>query len=359
MISKGIINLNKPENMTSHDCVNVLRRLTGVKRIGHTGTLDPMATGVLPLCIGPSARVAEYLEMDFKKYRCTLVFGLETDTQDIWGKTISDQREELKIRQKKVTLITEEKITEEKIYNIVKDFDGLITQIPPKYSALKVNGKKLYEYARAGEEVEIKSRQVYIKDFTVNNIDLEKMTLGFDVTCSKGTYVRTICVDIGHKLGVTAAMSSLIRLESGLFTVENAVTMDQLMAIRTSEDVRDPNTGRYIEYGRADEDKFKKFLLPTDFPLIYFGEFNLPEERAGWFVTGGHVAVSEGTIISEPVYKKEEPPFKIREEYKRAYKMYTFKNKKKIFLGVAFYNTTYNKLVADKIFLRGIEDADF
>ncbi|MBK5246711.1 MAG: tRNA pseudouridine(55) synthase TruB [Peptostreptococcaceae bacterium] len=354
MISKGIINLNKPANMTSHDCVNVLRRLTGVKRIGHTGTLDPMATGVLPLCIGPSARIAEYLEMDFKKYRCTLVFGLETDTQDIWGKTISDEREELKIRQKNDALITEEKIN-----NIVKDFDGVITQIPPKYSALKVNGKKLYEYARAGEEVEIKARQVYIKDFTVNNIDLEQMTLGFDVTCSKGTYIRTVCVDIGHKLGVAAAMSSLIRLESGAFTVENAVTMENLMSIRISEDVRDPDTGRYIEYGRADEEKLKQLLIPTDFPLIYFGEFIILEDRASWFVTGGHIAVSEGTIISEPIYKTEEPPFKIREEYKKAYKMYTVKESKKIFLGVAFYNTTYNKLVADKIFLRGLEDADF
>src|SRR5665647_3554912 len=126
MISKGIINLNKPANITSHDCVNVLRRLTGVKRIGHTGTLDPMATGVLPLCIGPSARVAEYLEMGFKKYRCTLVFGLETDTQDIWGETVSDEREELKIRQKNEALITEEKIN-----CIVEEFNGLITQIPP------------------------------------------------------------------------------------------------------------------------------------------------------------------------------------------------------------------------------------
>lgn len=356
MISKGIINLNKPANMTSHDCVNVLRRLTGVKRIGHTGTLDPMATGVLPLCIGSSARITEYLEMDFKKYRCTLVFGLDTDTQDIWGKTISDEREELITRQKKAPFMTEEKIM-----NCVKDFNGLITQIPPKYSALKVNGKKLYEYARAGVEVEIKSRQVTIKEFTVNNIDLDQMTLGFDVTCSKGTYVRTICVDIGHKLGVSAAMSSLIRLESGAFTVENSVTIEQLMAIKTSEDVRDPVTGRYIEYGRADEDKLKQLLIPTDFPLIYFGEFHIPEDRALWFVTGGHIGITEGTIVSEPIYKITEPPFEIREEYKKAYKMYTFKKneKTKKFLGVAFYNTTYNKLVADKIFLRGLEDADF
>jgi hypothetical protein len=135
--------------------------------------------------------------------------------------------------------------------------------------------------------------------------------------------------------------------------------MEHLMSIRTSEDVRDPDTGRYIKYGRADEEKLKQLLIPTDFPLIYFGEFIIPEDRASWFVTGGHIAVSEGTIISDPIYKMKEPPFVIREEYKKAYKMYTIKDMKKIFLGVAFYNSTYNKLVADKIFLRGLEDADF
>ena len=354
MITKGIINLNKPANMTSHDCVNLLRRLTGVKRIGHTGTLDPMATGVLPLCIGPSARVAEYLDMDFKTYRCTMVLGLETDTQDIWGKVISDVRDELIARQKAENFITKEKIEEG-----LKAFEGLIWQVPPKYSALKVKGKKLYEYARAGQEVEIKSRQVFIKEMILKEIDLEQLTIGFDVTCSKGTYVRTICVDIGAGLGVTASMTSLIRLKSGEFTIENSVTMEELLAIRTSEDVRDPDTRRYLSYGRADEEKFKKFLLPTDFPLIYFGEFVLPEDRAVWFVTGGHVAMEEGNVISEPTYKTKEPPFEIRGEYKRAYKMYTFKGERKIFLGVAFYHTSYHKLVADKIFLRGLADADF
>jgi tRNA pseudouridine55 synthase len=353
MISKGIINLNKPAGMTSHDCVNMLRRLTGVKRIGHTGTLDPMATGVLPLCIGTSARVAEYLDMDYKKYRCTLVFGLETDTQDVWGTVLSDQRQELHEKQQGSNPITLEAIEE-----ALKAFHGTITQIPPKYSALKVNGRKLYDYARAGEEVEIKSREVYIKEISVNHFDSDELTVSFDVTCSKGTYVRTICVDIGHQLGVSATMSSLVRLASGRFTIENSVTLEELQDTRISEDVRDPETGRYKEYGRADEERLKAYILPTDFPLQYFGEFIVSEERVIWFITGGHVSLEEGQLISEPVYKVQAPPFEIRHEFKNAYKMYAMKNNQKKFLGVAFYNNQYNKLVADKIFLRGLEDAD-
>lgn len=353
MINKGIINLNKPENMTSHDCVNMLRRLTGIKRIGHTGTLDPMATGILPLCIGTSARVAEYLDMDLKKYRCTMVFGLETDTQDIWGKVLSDEREKLREKQ-----ALEQFITLDKINQVAAEFNGLIDQIPPIYSALKVNGRKLYEYARAGQEVEIKSRKVYINNITVNSFDAEELTCGFDVSCSKGTYVRSLCVDIGAKLGVSASMSGLVRLASGVFAIENAVTLDQLLATRTSEDVRDPVTGRYLEYGRADQELLKKYILPTDYPLQYFGEFLLPENRAVWFITGGHVHKSEGVMEKEPRYQEEEPPYAIREEYRQAYKMYTTKEGKRVFLGVAFYNDQYHKLVADKIFLRGLDDAD-
>lgn len=354
MINKGIVNLNKPENMTSHDCVNILRRLTGVKRIGHTGTLDPMATGVLPLCIGTSARINEYLDMDYKKYRCTMIFGISTDTQDIWGEKISDNREALIEKQK-----LEPFITEEILNDVIKSFRGTIHQVPPKYSALKVNGKKLYEYARAGQEVEIKSRQVYVEDISINHFDSQNLSLEFDVTCSKGTYVRTICVDIGLKLGLSSVMTSLVRLASGVFNIENSVSIEELLNTRTSEDVRDEKTGKYLHYGRCDEEKIKKFLLPTDFPLQYFGEFVLPKERAVWFITGGHVAIFEGQITVEPKYKDEKPPFEIREEYKKAYKIYTIKDDKKKFLGVAFYNNKYNKLVADKIFLRGLEDADF
>ena len=333
MINRGIINLNKPEGMTSHDCVNRLRRLTGVRRIGHTGTLDPMATGVLPLCIGTSARISEYLDMDFKKYRCTMVLGLETDTLDIWGKVLSDNREQL--LEDKGTLSG---ITLEKLREISREFLGRIRQVPPKYSALKVNGKKLYEYARAGQEVEIKSREITIKNITVNSWDSETLTAAFDVTCSKGTYVRTLCVDMAEKLGVTAAMSSLIRLESGAFTLENSVTLEEL--------------------AEAGED-FTRYILPTDFPLVHFGEFLIREDRAVWFITGGHIGFQEGDILQEPEYKDKESPFPIREEYRKAYRMMAMVGGRKKFLGVAFFNETYKKLVADKIFLRGLEDEDF
>jgi tRNA pseudouridine55 synthase len=332
-INRGIINLNKPEGMTSHDCVNQLRRLTNVRRIGHTGTLDPMATGVLPLCIGTSARISEYLDMDFKKYRCAMVLGLETDTLDIWGKVLSDTRDQLLSDKDALRGITLEKLRE-----ISRDFLGRISQIPPKYSALKVNGKKLYEYARAGQEVEIKSREITIKDITVNSWDPETLTATFDVTCSKGTYVRTLCVDMAEKLGFQAAMSSLVRLESGAFTLENSVTLEELK--------------------EAGED-LTRYILPTDFPLVHFGEFLIREDRAVWFITGGHISFQEGELLREPEYKDKEPPFPIREEYRKAYRMMTMKEGRKKFLGVAFYNEKYKKLVADKIFLRGLEDEDF
>lgn len=333
MINRGIINLNKPEGMTSHDCVNRLRRLTGVRRIGHTGTLDPMATGVLPLCIGTSARISEYLDMDFKKYRCTMVLGLETDTLDVWGKVLSDNRGQLLLDKEAFTEITIEKFRE-----ISREFIGRIRQVPPKYSALKVNGKKLYEYARAGQEVEIKSREITIKHITVNSWNPETLTISFDVTCSKGTYVRTLCVDMAEKLGFTAAMSSLVRLESGAFTLENSVTLEEL--------------------AEAGED-FTRYILPTDFPLVHFGEFLIRENRAVWFITGGHISFQEGEILQEPEYKDKEPPFPIREEYRKAYRMMAMVGGRKKFLGVAFFNETYKKLVADKIFLRGLEDEDF
>ena len=333
MVNRGIINLNKPEGMTSHDCVNRLRRLTGVRRIGHTGTLDPMATGVLPLCIGTSARISEYLDMDFKKYRCTMVLGLETDTLDIWGKVLSDNREQLLIDKEALSGIILEKLRE-----ISLEFLGRIRQVPPKYSALKVNGKKLYEYARAGQDVEIKSREITIKNITVNSWDPETLTAAFDVICSKGTYVRTLCVDMAEKLGFTAAMSSLIRLESGAFTLDNSVTLEEL--------------------AEAGED-FTQYILPTDFPLVHFGEFLIRDDRAVWFVTGGHISFQEGDILQEPEYKDKEPPFPIREEYRKAYRMMALVKDRKKFLGVAFYNDTYKKLVADKIFLRGLEDEDF
>lgn len=242
--------VNKPQNWTSHDCVAVMRRAVGVKRIGHTGTLDPMATGVLPVCIGTSARIMEYLDLDNKTYRCTMKLGITTDTEDVWGEVLTEA--------------DPSSVTEEQIREVFAGFVGEIEQIPPKYSALKVNGKKLYEYARAGQDVEIKSRKITISSIDIEKIEGDEIT--FVVVCSKGTYVRTICKDIGDKLGCGAAMSALTRIASGIFTLEEAIDIEKIKEM-TKEEI--------IEK-----------LYPTDYPLIHFGRINLTAIQAKDFVNG-------------------------------------------------------------------------
>lgn len=246
----GIIVVNKPQNWTSHDCVAVMRRAVGVKRIGHTGTLDPMATGVLPVCIGTSARIMEYLDLDNKTYRCTMKLGITTDTEDVWGEILTET--------------DPSSVTEGQIREVFAGFVGEIEQIPPKYSALKVNGKKLYEYARAGQDVEIKSRKITISSIDIEKIEGDEIT--FVVVCSKGTYVRTICKDIGDKLGCGAAMSALTRIASGIFTLEEAIDIEKIKEM-TKEEI--------IEK-----------LYPTDYPLIHFGRINLTAIQAKDFVNG-------------------------------------------------------------------------
>ena len=327
MIKDGIINLLKPAGMTSHDGVQMLRRLTGIKRIGHTGTLDPMAVGVLPLCIGSTARITEYLELDYKKYRCEMLLGLETDTQDIWGTVIRDNRANLNF-------------DKEKILEALNRFQGLISQYPPVYSAVQVNGKRLYDYARQGLEVEIKPRKVDIKHITVIRMDSQRGTITFDVECSKGTYIRTICHDAGKILGCGAAMSCLIRTASGAFLLENTVTIEELAA-----------------------GNIEQYLLEPDYPLVHFGKATVNEERGKWFVNGGHLRMTEVRIAEEPEFKDTGEKLNVREEYKNAYNIYLEHNSSDhqecgAFLGVAFYNDQYKKLVAVKIFLsdRGIFD---
>ena len=179
MIENGILNIYKPAGMTSHDVVNIVRRVMGIRRVGHTGTLDPMATGVLPVCVGAAARITEYLDMDFKTYRCTLQLGKTTDTQDIWGQIIEER--------------PAEQVTEEAVRKAFAHFSGLIDQKPPMYSAVRVNGRRLYEYAREGKEIEVKTRKVFIRRLEILSFDKEAETVSFEVECSKGTYIRTIC----------------------------------------------------------------------------------------------------------------------------------------------------------------------
>jgi len=228
-----IINILKPPNMTSHDVVGRLRRLTRIKRIGHTGTLDPMAAGVLPVCIGKSTKIIEYFEQDAKTYRCEMTLGASTDTEDAWG----------------TVLETSELVpTEEALRGAMMSFVGDIDQIPPMYSALKINGQKLYDLARQGKVVERQARRRTIHSIDIIDIDLEKKTVLYDVKCSKGTYIRTLCHDIGVQLGCFAHMSFLMRTQSGQFSLANAITLEQLHNI---EDV--------IKYSQTIEETLSTF----------------------------------------------------------------------------------------------------
>ena len=324
----GIINIYKPAGMTSHDVIYKLRKILGIKKLGHTGTLDPLATGVLPVCIGKATRVCEYLDDDFKKYRCTMVLGIETDTQDVTGEII---------RRADVS-----GIRPEDVYKAFEGFSGWIDQKPPMYSAVRVKGRRLYEYARAGEEVEVKTRKVFISSLEVEVMDFshdagsKKVT--FTVECSKGTYIRTICQDVGKELGCGACMESLERLASGRFTVEDAVTLDEL---RRAAEAADLSPDR--KFGEEIPEIFEKYVKDIDYPLVRFGEAVLAPETGRRFIDGWHVAYGECLSVVQPGGEG------------RIYKMYAqapYAPEGKIFLGVAYHSDKYKKLVADKVFAR-------
>ena len=221
MFKEGIININKPSGWTSQDICAKLRGRLHIKKIGHTGTLDPMATGVLPVCIGRATRIIEYFDMDLKTYRATMKLGIKTDTLDITGNVLEEN--------------STDSINADNIKKAITSFEGVIEQIPPKYSAIRVNGKRAYELAREGKEVEIKPRKITIKSINVIDIDLENMTASFDVCCSKGTYIRTLCDDIGNKLGCGATLVKLERLKSDCFNIEDAYTIDEVVAMTDLE----------------------------------------------------------------------------------------------------------------------------
>ncbi len=208
---QGIIPIDKPCGMTSHDVVFKMRKLYGTKKTGHTGTLDPMATGVLVVLIGRAAKAAEYLTYDSKTYRATLRLGITTDTEDTSGTVLS----------------TCDKIPDkDEVFRVISSFEGDIMQTPPMYSALKVGGEKLVDLARRGIEIERESRQVHIDSIKAEYISDSEYSL--DVTCSKGTYIRTLCADIGKKLGCGGVMSSLRRTVCGEFSLDKAYTLESL-----------------------------------------------------------------------------------------------------------------------------------
>ncbi|WP_422486796.1 tRNA pseudouridine(55) synthase TruB [Gudongella sp. DL1XJH-153] len=235
----GIINFFKPAGMTSHDAVAYFRRLLGTRKVGHTGTLDPMATGVLPICIGKATKVSEYLLAVDKEYIAELTVGAASDSQDSTGK---------------VTHTSDKLVTLDEIEDAFQSFKGRIDQIPPMYSAKKIGGKKLYELARNGIEVEREPREVNIKNIQILH-NKDNRNIVFYTRCSKGTYIRTICNDIGEKLDTYGHMSYLLRVGVGDFRIENSFGMDTLNNM-SLEDI-------------------KKTIQPIDHAILFMKEIHL------------------------------------------------------------------------------------
>lgn len=318
----GILNIYKPQEMTSHDVIAIVRKASGIKKAGHTGTLDPMATGVLPVCFGSATRIMEYLDADMKVYRCVMRLGEVSDTNDIWGK-VSEAGDP-------------EGITDGQIIDAVSKYRGRISQIPPVYSALKMNGRKLYEYARNGQDVDIEARDIYIEDIVTENISRDGSTeVTFSLTCSKGTYVRSLCRDIGEDLGCGAVMSSLERKASGIFRAEEAVDIEEVRNMQPEEIV--------------------KLMTPVDRALSHFGRGIVREGRVRAFLNGLSVYARDVKIENGPAFTKDDLPFYADSRYPLAYCLYGNTEdgqEEPVFLGVAMYDEETDSFIPDKVFFR-------
>jgi tRNA pseudouridine55 synthase len=282
---QGILALKKPAGMTSHDCVAKIRRIFSTKKVGHTGTLDPEVTGVLPICIGRATKIAEYMSDYGKEYIGEVTIGYSTETEDAYGE---------KVEEKKV----ESDISFTKIKEILQSLTGEIEQIPPMFSAVKVNGKKLYEYARQGISVERPSRKVTIYELELlsneETLKRENPVFSFRVKCSKGTYVRTLAVMIGERLGYPAHMSSLIRTASGPFHLDNCATFEEL---------------------ESNEKPLENYLFPLEHGIAHFPK---------WYITDDIEAqVRNGSVLSKPK-ELEQSPFGVYNEKGKCLAIYQF-----------------------------------
>ncbi len=215
----GVLNVYKPQGITSHDVVAYFRKLLKIKQIGHTGTLDPFAEGVLPVCLGKATKLIQYLPDD-KAYIAFVQFGVSTETYDAEGK---------------ITYRSENKISQKTLENEIKAFEGEIEQTPPIYSAIKIGGKKLYEYAREGKSIEIPSRKVFINKIELKNFDEIKQTAEIYIECSKGTYIRSIANDLGNNLKCGAHLYKLIRTKVGKLNVETATEMSKFSSVEITQ----------------------------------------------------------------------------------------------------------------------------
>ena len=300
-MNSGIINVYKEAGYTSFDVVARLRGILKVKKIGHTGTLDPDATGVLPVCVGKATKVCDMLTDKDKVYECVMKLGVETDTYDMSGRILER------------TSVT---ATEAEIVNAINSFVGDIMQVPPMYSALKVNGKKLYELAREGKEVERKARPVSI--FSIDILEINVPEVSIRIHCSKGTYIRSLCHDVGAKLGCGCAMKSLVRTRVSMFDISDARTLDEIECIAKNGNIK----GILLPLDQVFEDMRTVFVVPT-------------EEAIKLAVNGGKI--SEGLVFAESISEFNEG---------EKYRIYLPDNR---FLGV--YSYQESQFVLEKFFL--------
>lgn len=304
----GVINIYKIKGFTSHDVVAKLRGIMKQKKIGHTGTLDPDATGVLPVCLGSATKLCDMLTDKEKEYVAKVRLGVITDTQDMTGAVLC---------QKEVD-VDENQVTE-----ALQTFVGKYEQVPPMYSALKVNGKKLYELAREGKEVERKARPVTVHYIEVMDMQLPELTIR--VGCSKGTYIRTLCHDLGERLGCGAAMAALERTKSGQFTLDTALTLAEL-----EEKLKEAGDNR--------DAVMEEYVIPVDKMFSKLQELRLLPE---W-----ERLVQNGNSFEEKNLKKE---FQVKERAdKSEYRVYIGDN---IFMGVYEYCEAKRKFSPVKMFI--------
>lgn len=253
----GVINIYKEKGFTSHDVVNIVRKTLGRVKTGHTGTLDPDAEGVLPICVGKATKLADYIAADIKEYKAEITLGITTTTEDISGDVIEKRAVES---------------SEEEVKSAINSFVGEYNQTPPMYSAIKVNGKKLYELAREGKEIERKTRLINI--YKIRDIKaLDNNKYEFYVLCSKGTYIRTLCKDIGEKLGCGGCMSDLTRTRSGNFYIEDSIKIN---------DFKD----------MVSQNKLNEILLPVEKVLSNYKTVNIDSKAEKFVLNGNKISVS-------------------------------------------------------------------
>lgn len=309
-MKNGVINIYKNKGMTSFQVVYKIRKLTGESKIGHTGTLDPDAVGVLPICLGKATKLVDFLMDTDKQYRAVMVLGIRTDTQDISG-TVLESMEKSQV----LDILSTEGDAEQKILAAFEKFQGVIEQLPPMYSAVKVNGVKLVDAARKGKEIERKSRPVTIYNYEniqISGIDdsLEPVRISFTVDCSKGTYIRTLCQDIGSFLNVPACMESLERTRTSGLDLSTAITCEEFE--------------KEFNEGRAED-----YIIPTDAFLTKYEKITAKEEAVRKLIYGNWLEASEFEKI--PDGEQDGNVYRVYDNKENFYALYRYSAKDRYF----------------------------